>query len=92
MQSGHDCRRRDGRIFIIGGRNREGFVAAVDVFNLRTNKWETDWKGLDEGELEEFTPSGGSGGTTIIVNGGSSVNAISAATVRQILEEAGFEV
>ena len=35
------------RIFIIGGRNREGFVSEVDVFNLRYNVWETDWKGLD---------------------------------------------
>ena len=59
------------RIFIIGGRNRDGFVAEVDVFNLRTNSWETDWKGLDQGELETYTPSGtGGGGTTIVIQGG----------------------
>ena len=63
------------RIFIIGGRNREGFVAEVDVFNLKHNEWETEengyksWKGLDQGELENYTPSGG-GGTTIIIQGG----------------------
>jgi hypothetical protein len=63
------------RIFIIGGRNRHGFVPEVDVFNLTYNDWETDWKGLDEGELEMIPPSmGGGSGTTIIINqgGGSS--------------------
>jgi hypothetical protein len=62
------------RIFIIGGRNREGFVAEVDVFNLRYNDWETDWKGLDQGELETIPASlGGGGGMTIIVqNGGGN--------------------
>jgi len=45
------------RIFIIGGRDADGFVAEVDVFNLRTNTWETDWKGLDEGELENWKPA-----------------------------------
>ena len=67
------------RIFIIGGRNREGFVPEVDVFNLRYDDWETDWKGLDQGELEDFTPSGGSGGTTIIMQGGGdSVQSVKA--------------
>ena len=68
------------RIFIIGGRNREGFVAEVDVFNLRTNQWETDWKGLDQGELEDFTPSGGNGGgpTIIIQGGGDGVQSVKA--------------
>jgi hypothetical protein len=63
------------RIFIIGGRNREGFVAEVDVFNLRYNDWETDWPGLDEGELETVPASMGGSGATIIINnqgGGSS--------------------
>ena len=60
------------RIFIIGGRNREGLVPEVDVINLRYNEWETDWKGLNEGELESYTPAGGGqgGGTVIIQNGG----------------------
>jgi hypothetical protein len=54
------------RIFIIGGRNQDGFVPEVDVFNLRYNCWETDWKGLDQGELETIPPSlGGGGGITI---------------------------
>jgi hypothetical protein len=66
------------RIFIIGGRNREGFVPEVDVFNLRYDDWETDWKGLDQGELEDFTPSGGSGGTTIIMQGGDGVQSVKA--------------
>jgi len=63
------------RIFIIGGRNREGLVPEVDVFNLRYNEWETEengykpWKGLDEGELETYTPADG-GGTVVIQNGG----------------------
>ena len=63
------------RIFIIGGRNREGLVPEIDVFNLRYNEWETEengykpWKGLDEGELETYTPADG-GGTVIIQNGG----------------------
>jgi hypothetical protein len=60
------------RIFIIGGRDREGFVPEVDVFNLNTHQWETDWKGLDQGELEEYTAPGSTGGTTIIVVGGGS--------------------
>ena len=64
------------RIFIIGGRNREGFVAEVDVFNLRHNEWETEengytpWKRLDQGELENYTATGSGGGATIIVAGG----------------------
>ena len=81
------------RIFIIGGRNKDGFVSAVDVFNLRYNRWETDWKGLNEGELEDYTASGTGGVTTIIVQGGgSSYPIVSAATLRQMLEQAGFEV
>jgi len=67
------------RIFIIGGRDRDGFVPEVDVFNLRYNDWETDWKGLDQGELENYTPTGGTGGTTIIIqNGGDGVQSIKA--------------
>ena len=62
------------RIFIIGGRNKDGFVPEIDVFNLRYNQWETDWKGLDQGELENIPPSLGGNGATIIINsgGGSS--------------------
>ena len=68
------------RIFIIGGRNRDGFVPEVDVFNLRYNRWETDWKGLDQGELETYTALGSGSGTTIIVQGGGgdSVQSIKA--------------
>jgi len=71
------------RIFILGGRNRDGFVPEVDVFNLRHNTWETDWKGLLDGELETLPPSmGGSGGTTIIIQGGgANVRAIPNATI-----------
>ena len=58
------------RIFIIGGRNREGFVAEVDVLNLSSNRWETDWKGLDQGELETADGRQQTAGTTIIVQGG----------------------
>jgi hypothetical protein len=70
------------RIFIIGGRNQGGFVPDVDVFNLSTNKWETDWKGLDDGELENYTPTGGSGGggITIINQGGDGVQSVRAGT------------
>jgi hypothetical protein len=60
------------RIFIIGGRNRDGFISEVDVFNLKYNQWETDWKGLLDGELETYNPSGSGGGTTIIINGGGN--------------------
>jgi hypothetical protein len=74
----HDFDRNDGlgacdRIFIIGGRGAGGeLVPETDVFNLRYNVWETDWKGLDEGELETYTPPGGVGaGTTIVINTGS---------------------
>ena len=79
------------RIFIIGGRNRDGFVAAVDVFNLRTNTWETDWKGLDEGELENVPPSIG-GGNTIIIQGGGGANVryISMPEIDRILTENGM--
>jgi hypothetical protein len=63
------------RIFMIGGRNREGFVPEVDVFNLKYNRWETDWNGLDQGELENIPVSlGGGNGTTIIIQGGGSGN------------------
>jgi hypothetical protein len=58
------------RIFILGGRNKDGFVAEVDVFNLRYNTWEEDWKGLDQGELENYTVTGSGSGTTIIIQGG----------------------
>ena len=58
------------RIFIIGGRNKDGFVAEVDVFNLKTNEWETDWKGLDQGELEDIPASLGESGATIVIGGG----------------------
>jgi len=61
------------RIFIIGGRNRDGFVAEVDVFNLSTDTWETDWPGLDDGELEAIPPSMGGGGATIIIQGGAAL-------------------
>jgi len=64
------------RVFIIGGRNREGFVPEVDVFNLRYNEWETDWKGLLDGELENYTPEGG--GTIIIGGGGDGVQSVKA--------------
>jgi len=77
------------RIFIIGGRNREGFVAAVDVLNLSSNDWETDWKGLLDGELETVPPSMGGGGTTII-GGSCNCRPISSAVMRQMLEENGF--
>jgi hypothetical protein len=66
------------RIFIIGGRNKDGFVAEVDVFNLRYNDWETDWKGLDEGELETIPPSLGGGGVTINITGSSGVQSVKA--------------
>ncbi|MCL2710269.1 MAG: kelch motif-containing protein [Planctomycetaceae bacterium] len=58
------------RIFIIGGRDKDGFVAEVDVLNLKTKKWETDWAGLDSGELEDIPASLGGSGTTIIIGGG----------------------
>ena len=60
------------RIFIIGGRNKDGFVPEVDVFNLRYNEWETDWKGLDSGELETIPASLGGNGATIVVQGGGN--------------------
>jgi hypothetical protein len=66
------------RIFIIGGRNRDGFVPEVDVFNLRYNDWETDWKGLDEGELENIPPSLGGGGVTINITGGGGLQSVRA--------------
>jgi len=79
------------RIFIIGGRNREGFVSEVDVFNLRHNVWETDWKGLDQGELETVDSRRlTAGGTTIIVQGGADCKAISATTIDKILDTYGF--
>jgi len=53
---------------------REGLVAEIDVFNLRDNVWETDWKGLDQGELE--IPPGMSGGTTIVIQGGDGIQSI----------------
>jgi hypothetical protein len=60
------------RIFIIGGRDRDGFVPEVDVFNLQTNQWETDWPGLNDGELENIPASiGGGNGTTIVIGGGN---------------------
>jgi len=43
------------------------------VFNLKYNVWETDWKGLDQGELENIPPSmGGGSNTTIIIQQGGS--------------------
>ena len=66
------------RIFIIGGRNSNGFVPEVDVFNLRYNQWETDWKGLDQGELETASERTAGGGTTIIVQGSDGVQSIKA--------------
>jgi hypothetical protein len=83
------------RIFIIGGRNREGFVPEVDVFNLEKNEWETEengykpWKGLDQGELESISPSlGGSGGTTIIIQGGGG----NSSGVQSVRAGVGIEV
>jgi hypothetical protein len=70
------------RIFIIGGRNQEGFVPEVDVFNLRYNEWEMDWKGLDQGELETIPASLGDGSGTMIIiqqvngGGGNSNNGV----------------
>jgi len=79
------------RIFIIGGRNKDGFVAEVDVFNLRYNIWETDWKGLDQGELEDIPASlGGSGATIVIGGGGNDCKAISNARIDQIMQAHGF--
>ena len=75
------------RIFIIGGRNQHGLVPEVDVFNLRYNEWELDWKGLDQGELEDIPPSLGGGGTIII---GGDCKAIDMATINQILAQSGF--
>jgi hypothetical protein len=77
---------------MIGGRNKDGFVAEVDVFNLRYNIWETDWKGLDQGEFE--TADGRqqtAGGMAIIVQGGGNdCKAISNARIDQILQAHGF--
>ena len=79
------------RIFIIGGRNKDGFVAEVDVLNLRYNEWETDWKGLDQGELEDIPASlGGSGAIINIQNVGSDCKAISNTTIDNILQANGF--
>jgi hypothetical protein len=79
------------RIFIIGGRNKDGLVAEVDVFNLKYNIWETDWKGLDQGELEDIPASlGGSGITIIQGGGGTTINAISNDKIDQILTAHGF--
>jgi hypothetical protein len=67
------------RIFIIGGRNRDGFVPEVNVFNLRYNCWETDWKGLDQGELENVPASlGGGGGVTINITGSDGLQSVRA--------------
>jgi hypothetical protein len=67
------------RIFIIGGRNADGLVPEVDVFRLTDNTWETDWKGLDQGELEEIPASlGGGGGITINITGGDGVQSVRA--------------
>ena len=79
------------RIFIIGGRNTDGFVPEMDVFNLRYNRWEPDWKGLDQGEQETIPTSlGGSGATIVIGGGGSDCKAISNAKIDQILQANGF--
>jgi len=78
------------RIFIIGGRNRDGFVPEVDVFNLRYNQWETDWKGLDQGELETADGRQQTAGGTIINVQGSDCKAISNATINQTLNQTGF--
>ena len=67
------------RMFIIGGRDENGLVPEVDVFNLQTFKWETDWKGLDEGELENIPPSiSGGGGVTINITGGDGIQSVKA--------------
>lgn len=34
-------------IFLIGGRNENGLLADVDVLNLTTKKWETDWPDMN---------------------------------------------
>ena len=61
------------RIFFIGGCKQKGeFVPEVDVLNLRYYQWETDWKGLDQGELETIPASLAVGGGTIIIQGGGS--------------------
>ncbi|MDR0327921.1 MAG: hypothetical protein LBI05_06460 [Planctomycetaceae bacterium] len=92
----HDLDRNDGfgacdRIFVIGGRDAQGLVPETDVFNLRYNEWETDWRGLDEGELETYTPPGGvGGGTTIVINGGTNYRPIGNDKIDQIMQRHGF--
>jgi hypothetical protein len=78
------------RIFIIGGRNKDGLVPEVDVFNLSTGEWETDWKGLNEGELEDAPVSSG-GGSTIIINGGGDPKAMTDAEVNEMLKKVGMK-
>jgi len=66
------------RIFIIGGRDKDGLVAEVDVFNLTLNQWEPDWAGLDSGELEDIPPTLGGSGGGIVIGGGDGVQSVKA--------------
>jgi len=65
------------RLFVIGGRNENGFVPEVDVYRFTKDgiagEWETGkkaWKGLNEGEME--SGSSYSANTTIINVGGGT--------------------
>ena len=82
------------RIFIIGGRDQYGLVSEVDVLNLRYNCWETDWKGLDQGELETIPALLGGGGNTIIIGGGGGSSCdckpMRNTTVDQVMAQTGF--
>ncbi|GHT23724.1 hypothetical protein FACS189419_08070 [Planctomycetales bacterium] len=54
-----------GRLSDITQYAIEGWTAAeVDVYNLTTGIWETDWAGLDSGEQESIAGIGGSRGST----------------------------
>lgn len=35
------------RVFLIGGRNKNGLLLSIEALNLSEMKWETDWPGLD---------------------------------------------